>query len=412
MHYKRNVLKDVYMITGNDRRLNRFENLFELPEGVSYNAYMILDEKTVLLDGMDGEVRNIYLEAVEDLLDGRPLDYFIIHHVEPDHCETIVDVLRMHPETQIICSAKALDFLKQFYPDYSAQGVDFDSIARVVKEGDTLSTGNHELLFLSAPMVHWPEVMMTYDQTDKILFSADAFGSFKAPDGHMFVDQVDYWRDWLDEARRYYINIVGRQGKFVMKVLEKASGVPIEVICPVHGLVYRDPENIGKIIDKYVKWASYTPETNGVVIAYSSMYGNGAYVAEVLAQMLSDKGVREIVVHDVAETEVSFTIADLFKYSHAIFWAQNYNTLLYPVMDSLLREIKMLNWQNRDVAFVHNGSWGGRAIEQAREDLEVGQNGINEICEHFAIKSALRDEQFEDLDKFAQNIADSINNKE
>lgn len=405
MHYKRNVINDVYMITGNDRRLNRFENMFALPEGVSYNAYMILDEKTVLFDGMDGEVRNIYNDAVRELLDGRPLDYFVVHHVEPDHCETIVDVLRDHPETTVLCSAKALTFLKNFYPDHLVHGVDFDKITQIIKEGDTINTGRHELMFLNATMVHWPEVMVTYDKTDKILFSADAFGSFKASDGHMFVDQVDFWRDWLDEARRYYINIVGRQGKPVMKVLEKASSVPIEVICPIHGLVWRDPENIGKILEKYVKWASYEPEAEGTVIVYSSMYGNGAYVAEVLAQMLSDKGVKEIKVHDVAETETSIIIADLFKYSHAIFWAQNYNTMLYPVMDALLREIKMLNWQNRKVGFVNMGSWGGKSLDEAREILGVGSNNIEELCKEFTITSAIKEEQLADLDAFAEAIA-------
>ena len=410
MYYPRKVKDDVYMITGNDRRLNRFENMFALPEGVAYNAYMIVDEKTVLFDGMDGEVRNIYNDAVREILDGRDLDYFVVHHVEPDHCETIVDVLKEHPETTVLCSAKALTFLKNFYPDHMVHGVDFDKITQVIKEGDTINTGRHELLFLNATMVHWPEVMVTYDKTDKILFSADAFGSFKAADGHMFVDQVDFWRDWLDEARRYYINIVGRQGKPVMKVLEKASTVPIETICPIHGLVWRDSENIGKIIDKYVKWASYVPEDEGIVIVYSSMYGNGAYVAEVLGQMLSDKGVKNIKIHDVAETETSIIIADLFQYSHAIIWAQNYNTMLYPVMDSLLRELRMLNWQNRKIALVKMMSWGGKCLEEAREILGVeGACNHQEIADAFTITSSLKQEQFEELDRFAQQVADSFN---
>ena len=405
MYYERKVLDDLYLITGNDRRLHRFENMFALPEGVAYNAYLLMDEKTVLFDGMDGAVRDIYDDAVRKILNGRPLDYFVIHHVEPDHCMTIIDVLREHPETKVLCSKQALTFLKNFYPDHKDVGVDFDAITQTIAEGDTLSTGRHELLFLSASMVHWPEVMVTYDKTDRVLFSADAFGSFKAADGHNFVDKVDFWRDWLDEARRYYINIVGRQGKPVMKVLGKASTVPIDIICPIHGLVWRDAENIGKIIDKYVKWASYVPEEEGIVIIYSSMYGNGAQVAEFIAQMLSDRGVRRIKVHDVAETETSIMIADLFQYSHVVFWAQNYNTLLYPVMEALIREIKMLNWQNRKVGFVHMKSWAGKSLEIAREELGVGANNIEEVAEPVMITSSLKEEQFAELERFADQIA-------
>lgn len=407
MYYPRKLTDDLYYVGANDRRLSRFENMFTLPEGVSYNAYVLLDEQTVLFDGIDSAVTDIYYAAVRSILNQRKLDYFVVHHVEPDHCASITGILHEHPETKLVISAKGLTFLKQFYCDAHEEGIDFDAVAHVVGEGDTLKTGRHELTFIAAPNVHWPEVIMTYDSTDQILFSADAFGSFKALDGHIFADQVNFERDYLNEARRYYINIVGRQGAAVQKVLKKAAGLTISMVCPLHGPCYRTPDTLSFLLKKYDRWSSYTPEDDGVVIIYSSMYGNNQLVADTIAPMLSDRGVQKIQIHDVSESDVSVIIADLFRYSHALIFGMNYNTELYPKMDALLRELKMLNYSNRKVSYIGAMSWGGRGLAIAKEILESCK-GITEVGEPVIVKSAMSNSQLPELGALADSIAASF----
>lgn len=408
MFYKHKLTDDLYYVGGNDRRLSRFENMFALPEGVSYGSYILMDEKTALFDGIDAAVSEYYYEAVRRTLDGRPLDYFVVHHVEPDHCTTIAAILAEHPECKLVTSAKGLTFLKQFYPETHDFGVDFEACAVIVSEGDTLSLGKHELTFIAAPNVHWPEVMMSYEKTDKILFSADAFGSFKAIEGHLFADQVDFERDWLNEFRRYYLNIVGRQGASVQRVLKKAADLDIQMICSLHGLVFRTPELIKLVMEKYDKWSSYTPEEDGIVLVYSSMYGDNMVVVDTLAFMLSERGVKNIRVHDVSESDVSIIIADLFRFSHALFTGMNYNTELYPRMDALLREIKMLNYSNRKVSYIGAMSWGGRGLAIAQEILGSCK-GIEQVGEPVIVKSALPNHDLDKLAKLADEIAASFN---
>lgn len=404
MYYKRLITDDIYHLSGNDRRLSRFENMFTLAEGISYNAYLILDEKTCLIDGIDNAVRDSYNSAVAEILGNRTLDYFIVQHVEPDHCASINDVLITYPDAQLVISSKGLDFLKQFYPDSTVQ---YDSRVIIVGEGDTLDLGGRTLTFIAAPNVHWPEVIVTYDPQSKALFSADAFGSFRALEGHIFADQVDYENKWLDEVRRYYTNIVGRQGLAVQKLLAKAKEHEIHYLCPIHGLAYRTPEDVAYIIDKYDTWSSYRPEVDGVVIVYSSMYGNNHDVADALAHILADKGVTEIRVHDVSESEISEVISDMFKYSHAVIFAMNYNTELFPKMDALLREVKMLNYQNRHVSYVAAKSWGGRGLVIAKEILESCKN-ITEVGEPVTVTSAMAQEQLVELEAFADAIRKSL----
>ena len=304
MYCYRKVTDDLYWIGGNDRRLALFEGVYQIPRGVSYNSYLLMDEKTVLLDTVDKAVKGVFFENIEKVLDGRKLDYLVVHHMEPDHSEAIWEVVMRYPEVKIVCNAKIAQMMKQFF------SFDVDARVVLVKEGDTFHTGKHNLVFVSAPMVHWPEVMVSYDTTDKILFSADAFGTFGALNGALFADEVDFPRDYLDEARRYYTNIVGKYGVQVQALLKKAATLDIQMICPLHGFVWR--KDIGWYLDKYMHWSSYTPEEQGVVIAYASIYGNTANAADLLACRLRERGVRT-EVFDVSVTPASEIIAAAFK---------------------------------------------------------------------------------------------------
>ena len=285
MYCVKKIKDDLFWVGGTDRRLALFENAYPIPRGVSYNAYVLKDEKTVLFDTVDWAVSSQLFENLEAVLGGRALDYVIVNHMEPDHCATLEDVVRRYPEVKVVCNAKTVDIIKQFF-DF-----DIDSRAVIVKENDTFCTGKHTYTFVMAPMVHWPEVMVTYDTTDKILFSADAFGTFGAMNGNLFADEVNFERDWLDDARRYYTNIVGKYGASVQTLLKKAAGLDIQMICPLHGPVWR--ENIGWYVDKYLTWSSYAPEEKAVMIAYGSIYGNTENAANILACRLADRGIRD-----------------------------------------------------------------------------------------------------------------------
>ena len=282
MYCVRKVTEDLYWVGANDRRLALFENIHPIPEGTSYNAYVLMDEKAVLVDTADWDVTRQFRENVEHVLNGRNLDYIIINHMEPDHSASLKLMRELYPDAVVLTTAKAVTMMKQY-------GLTDENV-QVVKEGDTISFGKHEFTFYSAPMVHWPEVMVSYDKTDKVLFSADAFGSFGSLDGRLFADEVNYQRDWAEPARRYYTNIVGKYGPQVQKLLQKASGLDIGYICPLHGLVFRKAEDIAYIVEKYDKWSKYEPEEKGVLICYASMYGNTEEAAYMLAARLCDKG--------------------------------------------------------------------------------------------------------------------------
>ena len=399
MYCVRKITDDLTWLGANDRRLALFESAYPIPEGISYNAYLLSDEKTVLLDTADKAVAPRFLENLAHALGGRPLDYLVVNHMEPDHTATLEDVLLRHPETKVVLNQKTLSMVKQFF--------DFDIDARsiLVKEGDTLATGRHTLTFLMAPMVHWPEVMVTYDMTDKTLFSADAFGTFGALNGSLFADEVDFERDLLPSARRYYTNIVGKYGAQVMALLNKMSSFEIKTICPLHGPIWR--ENIVCFIEKYQKWATWQPEEKGVVIAYASVYGHTENAADIVANALSERGVRNIVMYDVSVTDPSYVLADCFRYSHLVFAAPTYNSGLFTTMDTLLRELSAHGLRERTVALIENGTWAPqsgkhmRAILDEMKDLTILENSVT-------FKSSVKAPEESELRALADTIADSM----
>ena len=400
MHSTRKVKDDLIYVGGSDRRLSRFENLFPIPKGVSYNSYVLLDEKTVLFDTADESISRQYIENVVHALNGRPLDYMVVQHMEPDHCAMIDDMLRRYPEAKMVCSAKAVGMFAQFY------GTDVAARALVVKEGDKLSTGEHTLHFVMAPMVHWPEVMVTYDEKDKILFSADAFGTFGALAGNIFDDEITFDTTWMNDARRYYTNIVGKYGVQVQALLKKAASLDIEMICPLHGPIWR--KDLGLLLEKYQKWSTYEPEDKTVMIAYATMYGNTENAANVLAGMLADKGVRNIAMYDVSETDVSELVAESFRCSHLVLAAPTYNSGIQPKMEAYLSDIKALNLQNRTVAVIDNGTWAATAGKQMIGTLE-GMKNMTILENTISIKSALAENQLGALEALADELAKQVN---
>ena len=400
MHSTRKVTDDLIYVGGSDRRLSRFENLFPIPKGVSYNSYVLLDEKTVLFDTADESISRQYIENVVHALNGRPLDYMVVQHMEPDHCAMIDDMLRRSPEAKMVCSAKAVGMFAQFY------GTDVAARALVVKEGDKLSTGEHTLHFVMAPMVHWPEVMVTYDEKDKILFSADAFGTFGALAGNIFNDEITFDTVWMNDARRYYTNIVGKYGVQVQALLKKAASLDIEMICPLHGPIWR--KDLGLLLEKYQKWSTYEPEDKTVMIAYATMYGNTENAANVLAGMLADKGVKNIAMYDVSETDVSELVAESFRCSHLVLAAPTYNSRIQPKMEAYLSDIKALNLQNRTVAVIDNGTWAATAGKQMIGMLE-GMKNMTILENTISIKSALAENQLGALEALADELAKQVN---
>lgn len=400
MHSTRKVKDDLIYVGGSDRRLSRFENLFPIPKGVSYNSYVLLDEKTVLFDTADESISRQYIENVVHALNGRPLDYMVVQHMEPDHCAMIDDMLRRYPEAKMVCSAKAVGMFAQFY------GTDVAARALVVKEGDKLSTGEHTLHFVMAPMVHWPEVMVTYDEKDKILFSADAFGTFGALAGNIFDDEITFDTTWMNDARRYYTNIVGKYGIQVQALLKKAASLDIEMICPLHGPIWR--KDLSLLLEKYQKWSTYEPEDKTVMIAYATMYGNTENAANVLAGMLADKGVKNIAMYDVSETDVSELVAESFRCSHLVLAAPTYNSGTQPKMEAYLSDIKALNLQNRTVAVIDNGTWAATAGKQMIGTLE-GMKNMTILENTISIKSALAENQLGALEALADELAKQVN---
>ena len=399
MHCVKKVTDDLYWIGGSDRRLALFENVYPIPKGVSYNSYVLLDEKTILLDTVDASISGLFFENLEYVLDGRTLDYLIVNHMEPDHCAIIGDVVRRYPDVKLVCNAKTVPMLKQFF--------DFPVEDRtvIVKEMDTLCTGKHTFAFVMAPMVHWPEAMVSYDTVDKILFSADGFGTFGAINGNLFADEVNFERDWLDDARRYFINIVGKYGVQVQNLLKKAATLEIKMICPLHGPIWR--ENLGWFIEKYDTWSSYKPEDQAVMIAYASIYGNTENAAEILASKLADKGVKNIAMYDVSVTDPSVIVSESFRCSHLVFAAPSYNGGIFTKMETVLSELKAHSLQNRTVAIMENGTWAPVAGKQMRE-IFAGMKNIELLEEGVTIRSAVKEAQEASLEALAEKITSSL----
>ena len=398
MHCCKNITPDLIWVGANDRRLAMFEGVYSVPDGVSYNSYVLLDEKTVVFDTVDKAVSRIFFENVEHALNGRKLDYLVVHHMEPDHSATMQELVIRYPDVKIVCNDKIKNMIKQFFE------FDIDSRAVVVKEGDTLSLGKHELTFVMAPMVHWPEVMMSYEKTDKILFSADAFGSFGALNGAIFADFVDFEKDYLNEARRYYTNIVGKYGPQVQAVLKKASTLDIKMICPLHGFVWR--KHLSDFIEKYDLWSSYTPEIKGVMVVYASVYGNTENTAEILASKISDKGI-PVTMFDVSVKPASDIVSAAFKYSHIVFASTTYNAGIFVSMEACISDIVAHNLQKRKIAIVENGSWAPTSGKLMREELSKLKNC--EIIEQgVTIKSSLKEDNMASVDALVDALTSDI----
>ena len=402
MYCVRNVTEDLYWVGANDHRLHLFENIHPIPRGVSYNAYLLLDESTVLFDTVDWSACRQLLENVEHLLDGRPLDYLLINHMEPDHGASIEEILLRWPKVKVISTEKAFMLMRQF-------GFRIDDHELIeVKEGDTQCFGKHTVTFVAAPMVHWPEAMVTFDLTNGVLFSADAFGSFGALDGKLFNDEVDFDRDWLDDARRYFTNLVGKYGPHVQLLLKKAGGIldKIKVVCPLHGPVWRS--NLAYLIDKYDHWSRYAPEEQGVLIAYASMYGNTEDAAQALAARLCDKGLTKVALYDVSNTHVSTLISEAFKYSHIVLASVTYNLGIYPVMKSFLEDMKALNLQNRTFALIENGSWACKSGDLMQKFIDEEMKNMTVLNERLSMASSLHADKAVELETLANALLESV----
>ena len=397
----RMVAEDVAYLGVSDRRIQLFENVYPIPRGVAYNSYLLLDEKTALIDTVDRSVTGQFFENLTSALNGRSLDYLIVNHMEPDHSSAISEVIVRYPDVKVVCTKTAAFLLNQFF------ACDISDRAILVGEGDTLSTGHHTLTFVMAPMVHWPEVMMTYDDVHGILFSADAFGSFGALNGNLFADEVDFEKDWLPDARRYYCNIVGKYGSQVQDVLAKAGTVDIRMLCPTHGPVWR--ENLGWIIEKYSLWSSYTPEDNGVMVVYGSIYGGTESAANAVAARISRAGVSNVVVYDVSKTHVSELIGEAFRCSHIVLASITYNMGIFTPMKNFLLDLEAHNLQNRTFAILENGSWSPIAARLMKEIVDR-LKGCSYVGETVTILSSPDAGDAEALNGLADAVANSVLN--
>lgn len=398
MHCTVKMTEDLYWVGASDRRLALFESVYPIPRGVSYNAYVLLDEKTVLLDTVDQSVAGQFFENLAHVLGGRPLDYIVVHHMEPDHAKTLEETVRRYPEAKIICNAKIRDMIRNYFT------FDIDARAILVAEGDTYCFGKHTFAYVMAPMVHWPEVMVSFDTTTGTLFSADAFGTFGALNGNLYADEYDFEHDWLPDARRYYTNIVGKYGPQVQAVLKKASGLEIAMLLPLHGFVWRS--DLGYILGKYDLWSRYEPETRGVLIAYASVYGNTENAANILACRLAERGV-PVSLYDTSVTPSSYILADAFRLSHVVFAAPTYNAGVFITMEELLHDIAAHALPNRRYALLENGSWSvtsGREMKKILEPLK----GWSEVSAPITVKSALREDQLAAIDALADALAADV----
>ncbi len=403
MYCVQNITEDLYYVGASDRRLQKFEALHDVPKGMSYNSYLLLDEKTVLFDTVDSSVSTRFFENIDFVLNGRDLDYIIINHMEPDHSATLGELFIRHPEVTVVANAKIITMMNRFF-DLTDQ-----IKIKEVKEGDLFSTGKHEFIFYLAPMVHWPEVMVTYDKVAKILFSADAFGTFGAIDGNIFADELDFKGEWLPEARRYYSNIVGKYGPQTLKILEKVSVLELHYVCPLHGPIWRD--EILWYVDKYHKWASYMPEEQGVVVAYASVYGNTENAACIMANELAKEGIKNVKMFDLSKTDISYVLSECFRYSHLVLASTTYNGSLFPKMEELLLDITAHNLKNRTVAVIENGTWAPTSGKQMLSFLESMKN--TKILSTLAtVSSAVKEDSREQIVNLAKEIASDFQIKE
>ena len=395
MNGVKKVTDGIFWIGGSDRRLERFENIFPIPEGVSYNSYFIDDEKTVVFDTADISVSDQYLENLKDVLKGRKLDYLVVLHMEPDHCSLISTVVSLFPDVTVVGNAKTFTFMQQFFPE--SEG--YNKLE--VKEGDSLSTGKHSFSFVTAPMVHWPEVLMAYDAESKALFSADAFGTFGALDGGLFADEYDYEKDFLDFSRRYYANIVGKYGMQVQAVLKKAAGLDISMLLSLHGPVWR--KDIKWLLEKYQKWSTYEAEEDATVVVYGSLYGHTASAAESVASAIREKSGKNVKVYDVSGTDVSYLIGEVWRCNKIVLICPTYNNGVYPPMESFLNDMIALGVQNRTFALGQNGTWAPVTVKLMTEKLQSLKN-VQIIENTLTIKSALHEADKAMVEEFAEAI--------
>ena len=380
------ITKDIKYVGVNDHKIDLFEGQYEVPNGMAYNSYVILDEKIAVMDTVDLAFKDEWFSNLKKVLGDKKPDYLVVHHMEPDHSANIADFIECFPEAKIVSSEKAFAIMKNFFK------TDFKENQVVVGEGDKLNLGKHELTFITAPMVHWPEVIMTYDSTDKVLFSADAFGKFGA---------LDVEEDWACEARRYYFGIVGKYGSQVQKLLSKASGLDIKIICPLHGPVLT--ENLEYYLDLYNKWSSYTPEEEGILIAFTSVYNNTKKAVFELEKVLKEKGAKKVVVTDLARSDIAENVEDAFRYSKLVLATTTYNGEIFPFMREFIHELTERNYSNRKVAFIENGSWMPMAKKVMLKMFETSKN--IEYCENSVkILSSLSDENIEEINNLADEL--------
>lgn len=398
MQNTQTITNDLIYVGASDRRTTLFENIYPIPYGVSYNSYLLLDEKTVLLDTADAAVSEQFFENVTAALNGRHLDYLVVNHMEPDHAALITPLMLRYPQITVVTTAKAAQMMEQFFGSKPTN-------LQIVKEGDTLCTGHHTLTFTMAPMVHWPEVMMTYDQTDKVLFSADAFGTFGALSGNLYADEVNFEQEWLSEARRYYINIVGKYGQPVQTVLKKAAALDIQMICPLHGPVWRS--NLEYFIGKHDVWSRYEPEDKGVVIIYGSIYGHTESAALRLGTLLSQRGMKGIKAYDASRTPVCELVAECFRASHVVLASSTYNNGIFTPIENLLADLKAHDWKKRTVALIENGTWAATSGKLMRAALEEMKE-ITIIGDTLSLKSAMKPEQEESLASLADALVATL----
>lgn len=376
----------IWYVGVDDKTIDLFESQYVVPNGISYNSYVILDEKIAVMDTVDRRATDTWFENLAGVLDGKAPDYLVVSHMEPDHAASIQKLAQMYPDMQIVASARAITMIGQFFTD------DLSPRCIVAKEGGTLSLGTHTLQFFMAPMVHWPEVMVTYEQSEKILFSADGFGKFGA---------LDTDEDWTCEARRYYFNIVGKYGAQVQALLKKAATLEIRTICPLHGPILK--ENLGFYLDKYNTWSSYAPEDEGVLVAFASIHGNTAAAARQMAQMLQSMGAKHVAVTDLSREDMAEAVEDAFRYSHMVVAASSYDAGVFPCMDAFLRKLKAKNYQNRTVAIVENGTWAPSAGKCMRAILEEMKDV--RICEPMVtIRSVAKADTLEEIQALLQTL--------
>lgn len=381
-----NITNDIIYVGVNDHKVDLFEGQYKVPNGMSYNSYVVLDEKVTVFDTVDANFNDEWLENVSKALNGRKPDYLVVQHMEPDHSANVFNFAKAYPEAKIVGNAKTFVMIKQFF------GTAFEDRQVVVKDGDSLCTGKHTFTFVFAPMVHWPEVMVTYDSFDKVLFSADGFGKFGA---------LDVEEDWADEARRYYIGIVGKYGKAVQALLKKASALDIQIICPLHGPILT--ENLGYYLNLYNTWSSYAVEEDGIVLAYTSVYGNTKKAVELLAEELKNLGCEKVIVNDLARCDMSKAVADAFRYGKLVLATLTYNGDVFPFMRDFIDHLTERSYQNRTIGLIENGSWAPTAAKVMKAKFEKSSN-INFVDTVVTVKSALDDTAKESIKKLAQEI--------